>query len=84
MGLTPLTVLSTFLSLDFILLLLFMNNGLVRWYLPLLVNIDAKISVVLQPIKKNAKKSEVPVDKALNAKSMASSSPRSRAIVLPF
>ena len=51
MGLTPLTVLSTFLSLDFILLLLFMNNGLVRWYLPLLVDIDVKISVILQSVE---------------------------------
>ena len=51
MGFTPLTVLSTFPSLDFILLLLFMNNGLVRWYLPLLVDIDVKISVILQSVE---------------------------------
>ena len=59
MGFTPIKVLSTFVFLDFILLLPLMLNGLVRWYLPLLLDIDVEMSAVLQAVREISKNIEL-------------------------
>ena len=59
MGFTPVNVLTTSGSFDFILLLPFVLNGLLRWYWPLLVDIDVKISVVLQTVRGNSENTEL-------------------------
>jgi len=59
MGFTRLGFRSTSFSLDFILFLPFMNNVPVSWYSASLLDIDAKICVVLQLVREIFEKREL-------------------------